>query len=196
MPTITVTNDDIQRQLTNLIQPQTITNLDGSDYVLPPILHQINTLKWKESGGNPGGGDTTGGSSPLSFAALDWENSLINAISDAYEHGFPLGTANTSVLYARKNSVVYGWEEKLYRQLEHLTQQAWTIIYPSKFEIIGPCPNCGSHTARIGDALSTAIHVHDVFARCGCCHTMWWGREIIDLADQVGALKTEQCVIH
>lgn len=190
-----VHTDILTQKIDILTTPQTITNLDGNDYVLPPILEQIGDLKVKQMDHSGGGASTTGGSAPLSFAALDWETSLINAIEYAYGHNMFMKTVGEAVGYAICNypqESVVEWFEK---QLDHLTQQAWTIIYPAKFEVIGACPQCGTHTVKIGDVITTALQVHEVFARCGYCQTMWWGTEIIDLASHFGALKNTPTAI-
>lgn len=125
-----VHTDMLTQRLDILTTPQTITNLDGNDYVLPPILEQIGDLKVKQMDHSGGGASTTGGSAPLSFAALDWETSLINAIEYAYGHNMCMKTVGEAVGYAIRNypqESVVEWFEK---QLDHLTQQAWTIIYP------------------------------------------------------------------
>ena len=187
---------DFHQAITDILDPQDITDLHGNHGTTPSLLDQIITGMSQQSGTTMPVG-TFDSRPPIWISGLDWLIDVTRTITTAArethraKHHAPADDATAWLTWALDAP----WGPAHTQTLRHATTRlhnakwaAMRLIWPELFTITGPCPHCGTATTQQPDTLGSHITrptltVHALWADCAHCGTTWEGADILTLAN-------------
>lgn len=187
-----------------LTQPRWIVNLRGETMEVLPLVYEVQTALSGVRTATPSA-PAFRTRPPLWLPALDWTQGLRDACASAasavgQSSVLPTGDNSPEVVTAVLETVAHSvpWSPEhseavkvLAEKLAASYREGIRLAYPPLFTVQSPCPACGEKNYVRDSVKHPALSVHEWWAECGACGTVWEEDQIGVLAEEVRLVGTE-----